>query len=142
MGTVYAEVSDITALGRTLTNQQQEAAEVLLAQASAKLRLMAQKYKKNIDDLIADPVTGEDYALAVKSVVVQAVCRAMDSIANASPAITQGSQSALGYTATYTYVNAGQSLYFLKNELKELGLRRQHYGALEVYNLDTDSQGD
>lgn len=43
MGTVYAKVSDITALGRSLTNQQQEAAEVLIAEASAKLRLMAQK---------------------------------------------------------------------------------------------------
>lgn len=78
----------------------------------------------------------------MRSIIVQAVCRALDSIANASPAITQGSQSALGYTATYTYVNAGQSLYFLKNELKELGLRKQHCGALEVYDLGTDHQGD
>ena len=46
MGAVYASVEDITALGRSLTNQQSEAADVLLEQASAKLRLFAQKYGK------------------------------------------------------------------------------------------------
>ena len=133
MGTVYAEVSDITALGRTLTNQQQEAAEVLLAQASAKLRLMAQKYKKNIDELIADPVTGEDYALAVKSVVVQAVCRALDSV-NSNAVASQGTESIGAYSLTMNYLNAGQSLYFLRNELKDLGLMQQRFGWLDMYS--------
>lgn len=133
MGTVYAKVSDITALGRTLTNQQQEAAEVLLAQASAKLRLMAQKYKKNIDELIADPVTGEDYALAVKSVVVQAVCRALDSV-NSNTVASQGTESIGAYSLTMSYLNAGQSLYFLRNELKDLGLMQQRFGWLDMYS--------
>lgn len=133
MGTVYAEVSDITALGRTLTNQQQEAAEALLEQASAKLRLMAQKYKKNIDELIADPVTGEDYALAVKSVVVQAVCRALDSVTGNTVA-SQGTESIGAYSLTMSYLNAGQSLYFLRNELKDLGLMQQRFGWLDMYS--------
>ena len=133
MGTVYAEVSDITALGRTLTNQQQEAAEVLLAQASAKLRLMAQKYKKNIDELIADPVTGEDYELAVKSVVVQAVCRALDRVSSNTVA-SQGTESIGAYSLTMSYLNAGQSLYFLRNELKDLGLMQQRFGWLDMYS--------
>lgn len=132
MGTVYAKVSDITALGRTLTNQQQEAAEVLLAQASAKLRLMAQKYKKNIDELIADPVTGEDYALAVQSVVVQAVCRALDSV-ESSAAVSQSSETLGPYSYNFSYLNAGQSLYFLRNELKDLGLMQQRFGWLDLY---------
>ena len=133
---VYAEVSDITALGITLTAQQTEAAEILLATASSKLRLAAAKHGKNIDALIADETLGEDYAAAVKSVVVQAVVRAITSAADTFPAITQASQSALGYSASMTYLNAGQSLYFLKNELKELGLIRQTYGALEVYGSE------
>lgn len=133
MGTVYAEVSDITALGRTLTNQQQEAAEVLIEEASAKLRLMAQKYKKNIDELIADPVTGEDYALAVKSVVVQAVCRALDSV-NSNTVASQGTESIGAYSLTMSYLNAGQSLYFLRNELKDLGLMQQRFGWLDMYS--------
>ena len=136
---VYANINDITAVGRRLSAEQADAALNLLKTASAKLRLEAKRHDVDLDAMVAGDA---DYAIVVRSIIVQAVCRALDSIANASPAITQGSQSALGYTATYTYVNAGQSLYFLKNELKELGLRRQHYGALEVYNLDTDSQGD
>lgn len=137
MGTVYAEVSDITALGRSLTNQQQEAAEVLIAEASAKLRLMAQKYKKNIDELIADPVSGEDYALAVKSVVVQAVCRALDAIDD-SVAVSSASESLGPYSYTFQYANAGQLLHFLRNELKDLGLMQQRYGFLNLYNQDGD----
>lgn len=133
MGAVYASVEDITALGRSLTNQQQEAAEVLIAEASAKLRLMAQKYKKNIDDLIADPVTGEDYALAVKSVVVQAVCRALDSV-NSNTVASQGTESIGAYSLTMSYLNAGQSLFFLRNELKDLGLMQQRFGWLDMYS--------
>lgn len=141
MGTIYAEVSDITALGITLTAQQQEAAEILLSTASARLRLEARKYGADIDAMIADEESGEDYALAVKNIVVQAVTRALDSISDTDPAITQASQSALGYSASMTYLNAGQSLYFLKSELKDLGLMRQTYGALEVYSYGTDDKG-
>lgn len=133
MGAVYASVEDITALGRSLTNQQSEAADVLLAQASAKLRLSAQKYGKNIDNMIADPVTGEDFALAVKSVVVQAVCRALDSV-ESSTVVSQGTESIGAYSMTMSYLNAGQSLYFLRNELKDLGLMQQRYGFINLYD--------
>lgn len=133
MGRVYASVGDITSLGRTLTLAQEQAAQNLLETASAKLRITAAKYGKDIDGMITDAATGEDFALAVKSVIVQAVCRALNSM-DTSPAITQGSQSALGYSASVTYLNAGQSLYFLRNELKDLGILRQTYGALEVYH--------
>lgn len=129
--TVYAAVSDITAL-KSLTAQQQEAAEVLLPQASANLRLEARKFGKDIDALIDDPTSGEDYALAVKSVIVQAVCRALDSL-TCSGNVTQGTESIGSYSLTATYLNAGQSLYFLKSELKTLGLKRQTYGAIDFY---------
>ena len=48
MGAVYAAVSDITALGISLTAQQEQAAGVLLEQDSAKLRLIAKKYGKTL----------------------------------------------------------------------------------------------
>ena len=47
-----------------------------------------------------------------------------------------------GYSATATYINAGQSLYFLRNELKDLGIIRQTYGLLEVYQYGTADSGD
>lgn len=132
MGAVYASVADILAVGRTLTAQQQEAAEVLLTQASAKLRKIGGKYNKNIDAMIADPVTGEDFALAVKSVTVQAVCRALDS-AESNTSASQGTESIGAYSLTLNYLNAGQSLYFLRNELKDLGLMQQRFGWLNLY---------
>lgn len=132
MGAVYAEVSDIIALGRSLTNQQEEAAEVLLDQASAKLRLTARKYGKDIDALIADPDTGGDFSLAVKSLIVQAVCRALDS-AGGNAAVSQNTESIGAYSLTVNYLNAGQSLYFLRSELKDLGLMQQRFGWLDMY---------
>lgn len=135
MGAVYATVSDITALGRSLTNQQQDAAEVLLVQASAKLRLTAHKYGKNIDDMIKDPVTGDDFALAVKSTVVQSVCRALDSVSSNTVA-SQGTESIGAYSLTMSYLNAGQSLYFLRNELKDLGLMQQLFGFMDLYGRE------
>lgn len=129
---VYANTTDILALGISLTAQQQEAAEVLLETASAKLRLAAAKHGKDLDALIAD---SEDYGTAVKSIVIQAVTRALDSIADSAPAAAQNSETNGSYSYSTTYLNAGQSLYFLRNELKELGLLRQSYGAIELYDL-------
>lgn len=129
MGTVYAEVSDLIAFGHSLTAAQSQAAQALIEQASAKLRIAAEKYGADIDSMIA---IDSDYALAVKSIVVQAVMRAVNSTDD-SAAISQGSESIGAYSVSMTYVNAGQSLYFLRNELKELGLVRQKYGALDLY---------
>ena len=130
MGAVYANVSDIQAIGKSLTAQQMESAEVLLVQASAKLRTIAKKYSKNLDELVTD----EDYALTVKAVVIQAVCRALDAVSQSST-VSQGTESIGAYSLTTTYLNAGQSLYFLKNELKDLGLMRQTFGAIELYDI-------
>ena len=139
---VYAQVSDIIALGRELSNAEQATAEVLLEQASAKLRMTARQYGCNIDEMIADKDTGADYALVVKSVVVQSVLRALDSSADTNQPAVQASQAALGYSVSMTYLNSGQALYFLKNELKELGLLRQHCGVLEVYDCENSYQGN
>ena len=139
MGTAYATVDDIRAIGRSLSAEQSEAAEVLIAQASAKLRITARKYGKNIDAMIKDTETGEDYALAVKSAVVQAVCRALDSAAG-STAVQQGTESIGAYSVTQIYANAGQSLYFLRNELKDLGILRQTFGLTEMYHIRTPEE--
>lgn len=139
MGAVYATVSDITVLGRSLTAQEEQAAEVLLEQSSAKLRLTAKKYGKDIDQLIA---SDEDYGDAVKNIVVQSVIRALGVVTESDTAVSQLTQSGLGYSATATYINAGQSLYFLRNELKDLGIIRQTYGLLEVYQYGTADSGD
>lgn len=135
---VYATVNDVILLGRPLTASEQEKATAFLPIASAKLRKVAAKYGGDIDAMIA---ADEDYTQIVKETVVKAVVRAINASENAvgAPA-SQSTESALGYSQTYTYINAGQSLYFLKNELKELGLLKQRIGALEVYDIYGDTR--
>lgn len=135
MGTVYASVEDITSLGIQLTAVQRDAAEILLSTASSKLRLIAKKYNIDLNKEVSED---EDYSSAVKSVVIQSVTRALNSISDASPAISQGSETNGSYSIQMTYLNAGQSLYFLRNELKSLGLLRQVYGAIEIYDTERE----
>lgn len=131
MGAVYATIADVELL-RPLTLREQEQTPVLLENASAKLRLLAKKYGRDLDELIAED---EDYGTAVKAVVVQAVIRALNSIMDNTPPAVQSSQAAMGYSLSTTWLNSGQSLYFLKNELKDLGLMRQRFSVMEVYGL-------
>jgi hypothetical protein len=133
-GAVYAQVSDITAIGRTLSAEQEQAAGVLLTQASAMLRLEANSYGKNIDRMIADQETGEDFALAVKMVVVQAVCRALDA-AEEGAAVQSASESLGPYQYNYTYLNAGQMLYYKKSEMQQLGIARQTVGFADLWGV-------
>ena len=133
-GVVYAAVSDITAIGRTLSAQQAQAAEVLLTQASAALRLEAADYNVSIDGRIADPISGDDYALLFKSVVVAAVCRALDAAEQS--AVVQSASETLGpYQYNYSYLNAGRQLYFMKSELQQLGILRQTVGFADLYGV-------
>ncbi len=63
--------------------------------------------------------------------------RALEAYSNDNVAASQTSQTALGYSVSMTYLNAGQSLYYLRNELKDLGVLRQKFGAMEVYTDET-----
>ena len=136
MAAVYATVDDITKFGRKLTTEEQDKAAELLPVASSKLRLAAKKRGRDPDMMIFDD---PDVGQAAREITVKAVIRAIDSSADSTPPAVQASQAALGYSVSMTYLNSGQALYFLKNELKELGIMRQRYGTLEVYdNADDD----
>lgn len=50
--------------------------------------------------------------------------------------MTQASESALGYTASATFLIPGGGLFIKRSELARLGLRRQKYGAVEMYGID------
>ena len=136
MGAVYASVADV-ALLHPLTAQTQTQAESLLVSASAKLRLTAKGYGYDLDALIS---ADEDYGSVVQAVVVQAVIRALNSITDDTPPAVQSSQAAMGYSLSMTWLASGQTLYFLRNELDELGFLRQRYGALEVYDYGQNKQ--
>ncbi len=131
MGAVYATTNDVTTLGRTLTNEEAEKVPTLLEITSALLRTECSKRGYDLDQMITDD---PDKGLIAKILTVNAVIRSLNAASNNAPAATQGSQSALGYSVSYTYLNAGQDVYFLRNELKELGIMRQKCGILEVYD--------
>lgn len=128
----YATVSDIIAIGKNLTVEEQASAEILIQTASSKIRIIARKYGIDIDKNISDTTTGDDLSVAVKNAVVQSVIRAIDSLSSTSSAVSQNSETNGAYNISMTYLNAGQSLYFLNNELKDLGIIRQRYGAIDL----------
>lgn len=133
MGAVYATVADVE-LFRVLSDRERTQAEVLLTSASALLRRECGDYGFDLDNMIAE---SEDVGLIAKDITVKSVLRAISVYAEDSAAVSQESQAGLGYSASWSYVNAGQALYFLRNELDELGVLRQRYGALEVYGDGT-----
>lgn len=131
MSAAYAAVADITAL-KPLSAQEQERAGVLLQYASDRLRVIGTKYGVDIDKQIeGDP----DYGSAVKFTVINTVINALGRLSASAgeSAASQATQSGLGYSMTLTYSNAGSVLWFGKNDLKDLGLLRQKYGALDLY---------
>lgn len=132
MAANYATVSDIIAIGKNLTAEEQTSAEILIQTASSKIRMIARKYGIDIDKNISDTTTGDDLSVAVKNAVVQSVIRAIDSLSSTSSAVSQNSETNGAYNISMTYLNAGQSLYFLNNELKDLGIIRQRYGAIDL----------
>lgn len=134
MAAEYATIEDVMKLGRKLTAEEQEKAAALLPVACAKLSTACKKYGKDLDLMIADE---PDIGYVAKDIIVRAVLRAVDTITDvdSSPAASQATKSAMGYSLSMTYLNAGQQLYFLRNELKELGVMRQRYGVVEVYDV-------
>lgn len=130
----YATVNDISTLWRALTTEESEKAEAWLPLASSLLRKEAAKVGKDLDALVA---SDGDLANVAKSVTVAAVVRVLSkSTDNDLGAMSQMSQSALGYSVSGTFSNPGDELYFLNNELKRLGLKSQQIGVIDI-DIDT-----
>lgn len=124
-----AEVKDLT--GRAFTLADEDRVEHLLPLVSDLIREEGKKENKDIDDMIAQ---SEAYASVVKLVTVDVVVRILRQSTDSEP-LSQESQSALGYSwsGTYAIPGGGMANALLRNDLKRLGLRRQQYGALELY---------
>lgn len=136
MGAVYATVNDIKAL-KPLTAQEEQQAGVLIQYASDRLRVIAANYGKDLDGMVNGD---ESFASAVRYTVVQAVINGLGRLSESANAASQATQSALGYSVTLTYSNAGSFLWFGKAELKNLGIARQSYGALDLYGASGGSK--
>ena len=128
---IYASVEDYEKVYNTaLNNDQHKRLLMLIELASSLLREEANKRNMNLSAVISS----SDYkANVAKMVVLACVHRVMSKDDDQDMPLEQFSQSALGYTFSGTYVNPGDDLYYLRNELKRMGIIKQRYGAMEIY---------
>ena len=126
----YATISDLTILWRTMTTAEQTRATELLDTVSARLRVEANKVGKDLDALVEADV---DLASVAKSVTCDIVARTMMTATDKEP-MTQFAESAGGYSVSGTFLVPGGGLFIKKSELASLGIRRQRYGGLELYD--------
>ena len=128
----FATIGDLSQLWRPLKPGEIERAESLLTVVSDSLRIEAKKVGKNLDALVTDSVS---YANVVKSVTVDVVARTLMTSTDQEP-MTQVTESALGYSVQGTFLVPGGGLFIKNSELARLGLRRQRYGVMELYDYD------
>lgn len=126
----YATISDLTTLWRTMTTAEQTRATELLDTVSARLRVEANKVGKDLDALVEADV---DLASVAKSVTCDIVARTMMTATDQEP-MTQFAESAGGYSVSGTFLVPGGGLFVKKSELASLGIRRQQFGGLELYD--------
>lgn len=127
MSQPFATVDDIQTLFRPLSAAEQSRADALLPLVSDEIRVLGKNVGKDIDAMIAADST---YASVVKIVTVDVVARILRQNTEGD-AMTQESQSALGYSWSGTYAVAGGGIAnsILRNDLKKLGLLKQQMGS-------------
>lgn len=127
----FVTLKDISLLFRDLSSLEERKASALLEVVSDSLRQEAKKVGKDLDEMIKN---GEVYENVVKSVTVDIIARNLMTSTDSEP-MEQFSQSALGYTASGTYLVPGGGLFIKKSELSRLGLKRQRIGVLDIWGL-------
>ena len=128
----FATIDDLSKLWRPLKPGEIERAESLLTVVSDSLRVEANKVGKDLDDLAASSVS---FANVVKSVTVDVVARTLMTSTDQEP-MTQVTESALGYSVQGSFLVPGGGLFIKNSELARLGLRRQRFGVMELYDYD------
>lgn len=132
MSQSFATLADVIAIsGATYTAEQQERITTLLPLISDLIRSEGEAVGKNIDEAI---VTDTAYSSVVKMVTVDVVTRIMRQSTTGEP-MSQESESALGYTwsGTYAIPGGGAAMSLMNNERKMLGLIRQKWGAMDIW---------
>lgn len=127
----FATVTDISTLWRPLTADETTRATALLPLVSDELRVIAYSVGKDLDQMVAE---SEPYASVVKVVTVDVVSRILRQ-STEGDAMTQESQSALGYSwsGTYAVPGGGIANAIMKNDLRKLGLLMQTIGVMYTW---------
>ena len=136
----YATYQDVVRLKRDLSTEEisrltdTDGGSGLLSVISATLRNEATKRGKDLDAMIeANP----DLGLIAMSVTCDIAIRELDSSGNSLLSqASQMSESAMGYSVSGTYLVPGGGALVLNRDLKRLGLKRQRFGTMEVYDVN------
>lgn len=136
----YLTPADVDLLWRPLTEQEQARAEALIPLIEGCLRQEAANVGKDLDAMVED---GTLLPETVTAVVVDVLSRILRQDTSGE-AMSQESQSALGYSwsGTYAVPGGGISNAIMRNDLKRLGLRRQRIGVIDLYAQDSRRQCD
>lgn len=116
--TSYATVQDLSVYWRPITESEIARANDMLSLASSRLRLYADNSGIDLD---AKAAADEDYANALKWVVMEATKRALSTPID-TPPVDSYQQSAGPYSENYKFTNPSGDLWFKKAELKTLGI--------------------
>lgn len=130
--TTFATVEDLETLWRSLKFDERKRAEALLSIVSDSLREEAKKVSKDLDKMVAESTS---YSSVVKSVTVDVVARTLMTSTDQEP-MTQMAESAMGYSFSGSYLVPGGGLFIKDSELKRLGLKKQRYGVIELYETN------
>ena len=130
--TPYATIDDVITLFRTLTPEETTRTNALLPLLSNEIRYRADLVGIDFDALIAAKPMLSDVA---KEVVVSAVSRILRQ-STSGEAMTQESQSGLGYSWSGTYAVPGGGIgnALLPSDLKRLGIKRARVGVIDFYD--------
>lgn len=132
MSTPFATLEDVIAIsGATYTAEQRARVNALLPLISDLIRSEGEAVGKDIDLAYE---TDTAYSSVVKMVTVDVVTRIMRQSTTGEP-MSQESESALGYTwsGTYAIPGGGAAMSLMNNERKMLGLIRQKWGAMDIW---------
>lgn len=128
----YATVTDVIQLWRELTPEEAGRASALLPIISNELRWRANMVNRDLDLMIEETPVLADVAKEVTVSIVSRILRQSTT----GDAMTQESQSGLGYSWSGTYAVAGGGIgnAIMNYDLKRLGLRRPRIGVIDFYD--------
>ena len=127
----FATLQDVIDSYGSLTQDQQDRVTILLSDISDALRYEAKKVGKDLDDMIEAEPTLTSVA---KMVTVDVIERILRQDKSGEP-MSQESQSAMGYSwsGTYAIPGGGAANAIMNNDLKRLGLKRQRFGVIDLW---------
>lgn len=123
----FATIEDLRTLWRSMTLEEENRAKAYLPIVSNELRYQADRYGKDLDEMIAKNPSLSDIA---KSVTCDVVARILLTSTTTEPMSTM-TETANGYSMSGTYLIPGGGVFIKKSELARLGLRRQKLKSLE-----------